>query len=104
MSLLKIFAAGRIVVSLIRDARPIGRRLSFVAMMLFASACVVIGAIASLFWALHEVLLQLVGRGWGAVATSVCLWLFAWALWEIAWRVPIRPRPRPRHRPRRRSR
>jgi hypothetical protein len=65
-------------------------------MVLFASACVTIGAIASLFWALYEVLYHFLGWGWSAVATSVILWLFAWGMWEFAWRLPLRPRPRPR--------
>ncbi len=87
----------------LQEIRSIGRRLTFRVMMLFASACVIVGAIASLFWALHEVLFQLIGRGWGAIATSLILWLFAWGLWEVAWRVPLRPRRRvpPRRAPRR---
>lgn len=86
-----------------QEIRPIGRRIAFRIMLLFASACVIVGAIASLFWALHEVLFQLIGPGWGAVLTSLILWMFAWGLWEVAWRVPLRPRRRlaPRRPPRR---
>jgi hypothetical protein len=104
MGILKFILASRMTVAAFREAKPIARRLSVRIMMLFASGCVVVGAIASLFWALHEVLFQLIGSGWSAIATSFTLWLFAWALWELAWRLPLRPRPR-RHRPaRRRSR
>lgn len=94
MGVLKFILASRMTIAAFRDAKPIARRLSLRIMMVFASGCVVVGAIASLFWALHEVLYQLIGPGWSAIATSVILWLFAWALWELAWRLPLRPRPR----------
>jgi protein-S-isoprenylcysteine O-methyltransferase Ste14 len=105
MGLLKIFAAVRLTLAAFREARPVARRLAFRGGLLFASVCVLLGAIASLFWALYEVLFGLLGPGWSAVATSVILWLFAWALWEIAWRIPLRRHPRPvsRRPPRRRA-
>jgi hypothetical protein len=89
MRLLLIKRAARAITN---EVRPISRRLSARLMLLFCATCVTVGAIMSLFWALHEVLYQLIGPGWGALATSLTLCVFAWLLWDVAWRIPLRPR------------
>ncbi|MGE0668378.1 MAG: hypothetical protein AB7O49_17625 [Sphingomonadales bacterium] len=104
MGVFQFIATTRLALAAFRHAKPIARRLSFRLMVLFASACVTIGAIASLFWALYEVLYRFVGPGWSAIATSAILWLVAWAMWEFAWNMPIRPCPRHRRHPRRPTR
>jgi hypothetical protein len=91
IKLLLMKRAARVLAS---EVTPISRRISARLMLLFCATCLAVGAIMSLFWALHEVLYQLIGPGWGAVASSLVLCVFAWLLWDLAWRIPLRPRRR----------
>lgn len=77
---------------------PSSQRLTLRVALLVSAVLVSLGAVASLFWALHEVLYQIVGPGWGAVLTSLALWGVAALLWFAAWLVPLRRRRRPRRR------
>jgi hypothetical protein len=88
----------RLAAALTADVLPSSRLLALRAALLVSAVLVSFGAVASVFWALHEVLYQFAGPGWGAVLTSVALWGFAVLLWFVAWRIPLRRRPRRRRR------